>query len=76
MSGTVGAPLEEFVAWVYSDPDGSAHHALNCSVADLDFEVRRRGHAPRQVRLNAAAVYELGSRKTDHGVPVQPFGDG
>ncbi len=41
--GSVSAPLERFVGWVYADPDGSEHHTLNCSIADMRLSVSRGG---------------------------------
>ena len=76
LTGSVSAPPERFVAWVYSDPAGGSHHALNCSVADLDVRIERDGGSPRNLTVERGAVYEYGSRETDHGVPVQPFPDG
>lgn len=74
--GEISAPAEQFVAWLYSDPSSGEHHALNCSIADLEFEVKRRGRDSRQLSIAAGAVYEYGSRDTDHGIPLQPFPDG
>ena len=76
VSGTVGADREQFVAWLYSDPLGGGHHALNCSISDLEVTVSRRGEPDARRRLRRGAAYELGSRDTDHGVPLQPFDDG
>ena len=33
-------PPEDFVGWVYADPDGSEHNTINCSVADLALPSR------------------------------------
>lgn len=74
--GTVAAPPEAFVAWVYADPGGHEHHALNCSVADIELRVVRPDTADVLLTGTAGAAYELGTRDTSHGVPVQPFGDG
>lgn len=76
VTGRVGAPRERFVAWVYADPGGGEHHALNCSISDLEARVERRGEPAVELRLERGSAYEYGSRDTDHGVPVQPFPDG
>jgi hypothetical protein len=76
--GHVEAPRDAFVGWVYADPNpkGGEHHTLNCSIADLELTVERPGHPAHPLTLPGGAAYELGMRETDHGVPVQPFGDG
>ena len=73
---SVAAPREQFVGWVYADPDGSEHHAVNCSVADLQLGVSRPGHDPLSLSLDGGAAYELGMRERDHGMAIQPFPDG
>ena len=74
--GTVSAPLERFVGWVYADPDGSEHHVANCSIADMRLSVSRGGGAAAELVVHAGAAYELGMREHDHGVEIQPFPDG
>ncbi len=74
--GSVSAPAEQFVGWVYADPVGDDHHALNCSIGDLEVAVEGRHRPGFAVRVDGAASYELGTRRTDHGVPIQPFPDG
>ncbi len=74
--GSISAPREHFVAWVYADPVGPEHHCLNCSIADLQVDVSRQGHRDLRISVEGGASYELGTRRTDHGVPLQPFGDG
>jgi hypothetical protein len=74
--GRVGSERKNFVAWVYADPAGPEHHALNCSISDLELTVERRGRSPERLTVTGAATYEFGSRDTDHGVPVQPYPDG
>jgi hypothetical protein len=72
----VSAPRERFVGWVYADPDGSEHHTLNCSIADMRLSVSRGGGAASELVVPGGAAYELGMREQDHGFPIQPFADG
>jgi hypothetical protein len=74
--GTVEAPRERFVGWVYADPDGSEHHVVNCSIADMRLQVSRRGGASAELVVPHAAAYELGMRERDHGMVIQPDPDG
>jgi len=74
--GSVSAPSERFVGWAYADPAGPGHHSLNCSIADLDLTVERPQRPPLRIEVAGAATYELGTRRTDHGVPIEPFADG
>jgi hypothetical protein len=74
--GTVEAPRERFVGWVYADPDGSEHHAVNCSIADMRLTASRRGGAPSELVVPHAAAYELGMRERDHGIEIQAYPDG
>ena len=73
--GEVRAPLKDFVGWVYSDPDGSEHNTVNCSIARMEITVEREGRAPLRLSTDHGAAYELGMRETTHGVPIQPFPD-
>lgn len=74
--GRVSAPRKDFVGWVYADPAGPEHNTINCSVADLELTVERPARPARTLSLPAGAAYELGMRETDHGIPIQPYGDG
>ena len=74
--GNVGAPRDRFVGWVYADPDGTAHHTVNCSIAQMKLTVERSGSAPLELATSHGAVYELGMRESDHGMAIQPFPDG
>lgn len=74
--GTVSAPRERFVGWVYADPDGSEHHAINCSIAELRLSVSRGSGAASELVVPAGAAYELGLRERDHGIAIQPYPDG
>jgi hypothetical protein len=76
LRGRVSSEPRNFVAWIYADPKGPEHNTLNCSIADLELEVERRGRKPERLELSAAAAYEIGMRQTDHGIPVQPYPDG
>ena len=75
--GTVSAPRERFVGWVYADPDASEHHTVNCSIADLRLAVEgSHGGRTWELEVRAGAAYELGMRERDHGIEVQPYPDG
>lgn len=75
--GKLAAPREDFVGWVYADPDGGEHNTVNCSIARMDLTVDFTAEG-RLVELHTdhGATYELGMRETDHGMPIQPFLDG
>jgi hypothetical protein len=74
--GRVSSDPRNFVAWVYADPKGPEHNTLNCSISDLELELEREGGERRRLAVSGAAAYEIGTRDTDHGVPVQPYADG
>ena len=76
VTGTVSAASKDFVAWIYADPVGPEHNTLNCSVSDLDLEVSLNGAPARRLSARASAAYELGTRDTGHGIPLQPYPDG
>ena len=76
VQGTVGAPREAFVGWVYADPDGSEHNTVNCSASDMKLTLSRPGKGARTLTVAGGAAYELGMREKDHGMPIQPFPDG
>jgi hypothetical protein len=74
--GRVSSEHRNFVAWVYADPVGPEHNTLNCSIADLELTVERKGREPRRLECVGAAAYEIGMRETDHGIALQPYPDG
>jgi hypothetical protein len=75
--GTVSAPRERFVGWVYADPDGGEHHTVNCSIADMRLVVERPGDSRGwDLAVEGGAAYELGMRERDHGMEIQPHPDG
>ena len=76
LQATISALPEDLVGWVYADPDGGEHHAVNCSIASLRAELRRSESPPLPLATDHGATYELGMREHDHGVPIQPFADG
>jgi hypothetical protein len=74
--GRVGAPAKDFVGWAYADPKGPEHQVVNCSIADLELTVERKGRSPRRLGLAGGAAYEFGMREADHSIPIQPYPDG
>ncbi len=74
--GTIRADARNFVGWLYADPGGSEHNTVNCSIADMQLTVSRKGQPDVQLRAPSGATYELGMRETDHGIPIQPYTDG
>ena len=75
VKGEVGADRSDFVGWIYSDPDGGRHDAVNCSIASMKLTVERDGAEPIELSTAGGAVYELGMRERDHGIALQPFTD-
>lgn len=73
--GSVSAPREDVVGWVYSDPVGPQHHTAHCAIADMTLTVMRPDEAPLTLHVPGGATYELGMREHDHGIPIQPFTD-
>lgn len=76
VQGRIDADREDFVGWIYADPDGSEHNTVNCSIANLVLTVSRPAQPPLTLQLASGAVYELGMREKDHGMAIQPFPDG
>jgi len=76
ITGLASAPRRQLVAWMYADPRGSVHHAVNCSIADLSVAVEIGDEELRHLEVRGGGAYELGMRDTDHGVDLQPFYDG
>lgn len=69
----VSAPRARIVGWRYAHPDGSEHHVANCSIADATIAVS--GAREETLTITGAVAYELGMRETDHGIPLQPYGE-
>jgi hypothetical protein len=77
LEARVEVPEATAAGWRYTDPDGSAHDVVNCSIAAVQLELRLPGErASRALRSAHGGAYELGMRERDHGVPVAPFPDG
>jgi hypothetical protein len=72
---TVHSRRPQTVVWRYADPDGSEHHVVNCSLAELEAVVHPGGGTPITLRSAHGGAYELGMREHTHGLPVQPFAD-
>ena len=75
VEGEIRARPQDMVGWRYADPEGGEHHALNSSIASVELEIRVNGDR-RTLHSPHGGVYELGTRETDHGIAVQPYGDG
>lgn len=76
LRGRVSAERKDFVAWIYADPAGPEHNTLNCSISSLELDVELEGRPAQRLTVTGAAAYELGTRDTDHGIPLQPYPDG
>ena len=77
LEAQVLVPDSAAAGWRYSDPDGSEHDVVNCSVAELEVDVRVAGDGRgRLLHTPHGGAYELGMREHDHGVPLAPFPDG
>jgi hypothetical protein len=74
--GRVSAPVKDVVGWIYADPKGPEHNTLNCSISDLQLDVEIDGRPGERLTVNRGAAYEFGTRDTDHGIALQPYGDG
>lgn len=59
---TVRAP--DPARWDYADPKGGMHDVVNCSIAQLELEVRHRD-TTRMLRTPHTASYELGVPSSD-----------
>jgi hypothetical protein len=79
VEGAVGAEQRKFVAWIYTQPDGSERQTVNCSIADLRVALRRRagpGASSPVLDVRAGAAYELQMAERYPPIPIQPFADG
>jgi len=72
---TVVAPAGQTVAYVYADPAGGEHVALNCSIAEVRLRVERSGRPALELASAFGGAYELGVREAPAGVAVEPFPD-
>jgi hypothetical protein len=74
----IESPHHAIAGWRYTDPQGNQaqdgqHDVANCSIAALTFVVRRPGLPALTLRTPHGAVYELGMRERDHGIPLAPY---
>jgi hypothetical protein len=76
LDARVEDPAESVAGWRYADPDGGEHDVANCSIAALELTLRQPNGPSRTLHTAHGAVYELGMREHDHGVPIAPFADG
>ena len=68
-------PQGTAAGWRYSDPDGGEHDVVNCSIAEIELELRGAGPT-RTLASPHGGAFELGMRERDHRVPIAPFTDG
>jgi hypothetical protein len=76
LRGAASSPPDDTVAWIYSDPDGSQHHTLNCSISRLNLDMVSDDGALHKLTTRTGCTYEYGSRDFDHDLPIEPFADG
>lgn len=76
VSGSVSAARQNFVSWLYAQPQGGERQTINCSIADLHLDVARAGAASLALELAGGAAYELQMAERYPAIPVQPFSDG
>jgi hypothetical protein len=76
VEGTVEAPRESFVGWIYAQPRGEERQTVNCSIADLRLEISRPAAPPVTLSVEGGAAYELQMDGRYPPIPVQPFPDG
>lgn len=76
VSGEVGAARQNFVAWLYAQPEGGERQTINCSIADLRLDVAPPQAGTLTLELNGGAAYELQMEERYPAIPVQPFSDG
>ena len=75
VEGSVSAPRDRFVGWLYADPGGGTHNSLNCGIADMRLAVSAGGPVER-IEVDGAATYEHGTTDSSHGIAIEPFPDG
>lgn len=66
----ISAPREAFVGLRYGDPPGGTKICLNSKIARCELRLRRPGAAPRTLRSECRAAFEILTDAADHGVPV------
>jgi hypothetical protein len=71
--GSVGAPTDRFVGWIYAQPNGGERQTINCSIADLRLEVLPSRGGPMSLELAGGAAYELQMQERYPPIPLQPF---
>ncbi|MFN2617372.1 MAG: hypothetical protein ABR581_09645 [Thermoleophilaceae bacterium] len=75
LKGGVSAEPKDCVGWLYADPGGGEHRAINCSIADMTLRIERGAGSPLELRVAGGATYELGGPQGDPAVAIQPFPD-
>ena len=62
--------MTDTIGLICRAPKWPEHHALNCSIARMELIA-----GDHRLATAHGAVYELGVREHDHGIPVAPFPD-
>jgi hypothetical protein len=76
VEGSVGAPRQDFVGWIYAQPSGGERQTVNCSIAHMRLTVSRPGYPPATLSVDGGAAYELQMEERRPEIRVQPFPDG
>jgi hypothetical protein len=75
----VHADAEQTVGFKYAgvgtDPLAGEREVLHAGLAEVHLGIRRPGRPSVELATAAGGAYELGGRRSSHGVPLQPFPD-
>jgi hypothetical protein len=73
------ADVDQTVGFKYaglgSDPLAGEREVLHAGLAEVHLGIRRPGRPSVELATAAGGAYELGGRRSSHGVPLQPYPD-